>query len=62
MESGWDFFLQAHDCLQGTARPAHYVVLRNDLTDQGLGAQELEKIVSSNTGSNHSPSTENEHG
>jgi hypothetical protein len=26
----FDFYLQAHDALQGTARPAHYVVLRDD--------------------------------
>ena len=44
MENGWDFFLQAHDCLKGTARPAHYVVLRNDFKD--MGAKQLETIVS----------------
>ena len=43
MENGWDFFLQAHDCLKGTAKPAHYVVLRNDFKD--MGAKELENIV-----------------
>lgn len=33
MEKGWDFFLQAHHCLQGTARPTHYVVIhdKNDM-------------------------------
>lgn len=27
----WEFFLQAHHCLQGTARPAHYVVLHDEI-------------------------------
>ncbi|KAF2141278.1 uncharacterized protein K452DRAFT_309060 [Aplosporella prunicola CBS 121167] len=27
----YDFFLQAHAALQGTARPAHYFLLRNDM-------------------------------
>lgn len=27
----WDFFLQAHACLQGTARPAHYVVIVDEI-------------------------------
>ncbi|EJT82152.1 hypothetical protein GGTG_02126 [Gaeumannomyces tritici R3-111a-1] len=27
----WDFYLQSHSALQGTARPAHYVVIRDDI-------------------------------
>ena len=27
----WDFFLQSHTALQGTARPAHYIVLHNQI-------------------------------
>ena len=27
----WDFFLQSHTPLQGTARPAHYIVLQNQI-------------------------------
>ena len=45
MESGWDFFLQAHDSLKGTAKPAHYVVLRNDFKE--MKPKDLENIVSS---------------
>ena len=43
MENGWDFFLQAHHCLKGTAKPAHYVVIRDEI---GLGADVLEQMVS----------------
>jgi hypothetical protein len=27
----WEFYLQAHHCLQGTARPAHYVVILDEI-------------------------------
>ena len=43
MERGWDFFLQAHAGIQGTARPAHYIVIRDEI---GLGADALEQMVS----------------
>jgi len=39
----WEFWLQAHTGLQGTARPAHYVVVRDEI---GLGADGLEQLVS----------------
>ncbi|KAK6006036.1 hypothetical protein QM012_006446 [Aureobasidium pullulans] len=38
----WDFFLQAHKGLQGTARPARYVVLKDELN---FGQNELEAFV-----------------
>lgn len=38
----WDFFLQAHKGLQGTARPAHYVVIKDELN---FGQNELEAFV-----------------
>lgn len=41
-ERQWDFFLQAHTGLQGTARPAHYIVLRDE---NGLGADGLEQLT-----------------
>ena len=46
METGWDFYLQAHDCIQGTAKPAHYVVLRSDFEKEDLDATKLQNIVS----------------
>lgn len=41
-EKQWDFFLQAHQGIQGTARPAHYVVLKNEM---GLNADQVERIT-----------------
>ncbi|KAG9595302.1 Piwi-domain-containing protein, partial [Aureobasidium melanogenum] len=38
----WDFFLQAYKGLRGTARPAHYVVLKDELK---FGQNELESFV-----------------
>lgn len=42
MEKGFDFFLQAHAALQGTAKPSHYVVI---LDEMKLGAEELQTIT-----------------
>ena len=42
-ERFWDFYLQAHTGIQGTARPAHYVVVQDRI---GLGADGLEQMVS----------------
>jgi eukaryotic translation initiation factor 2C len=30
-ENAYDFYFQSHQCLQGTARPAHYVVLVDEI-------------------------------
>ena len=38
----WDFYLQPHKVLQGTAKPAHYVVLKNEI---GFGHEQFEKLV-----------------
>ena len=38
----WDFYLQAHKVLQGTAKPAHYVVLKNEI---GFNHEQFEKLV-----------------
>lgn len=37
-----EFYLQAHQGLQGTARPAHYVVIKDDI---GFDANSLEQIT-----------------
>ncbi len=37
----WDFFLQSHHALLGTARPAHYFVLCNEIfTEESVGPNE----------------------
>ncbi|OAA51893.1 QDE2-like protein [Metarhizium rileyi] len=44
----WDFFLTAHDALQGTARPAHYTVLLDQVFRYKYGeraANELERLT-----------------
>ena len=43
MEKGWDFFLQAHTALKGTARPAHYIIL---LDENGMNQDNMEELVS----------------
>lgn len=44
----WDFFLTAHACIKGTARPAHYTVLLDEIFRakyKGNAANELEKLT-----------------
>lgn len=43
-EKIFDFFLLAHQGLQGTSKPAHYVVLRDDIK---LGADQLQSLTHS---------------
>ncbi|KAL8813818.1 MAG: hypothetical protein Q9223_006918 [Gallowayella weberi] len=42
MEKGWDFFLQAHTAIKGTAKPTHYVVI---LDENGMNADGLEALT-----------------
>ncbi|KAI9893497.1 MAG: hypothetical protein M1814_006794 [Vezdaea aestivalis] len=42
-ERGWDFFLQPHSCGMGTARPAHYVIVHDEIK---MGVHDLETFVS----------------
>jgi len=44
----WDFYLTAHNALKGTARPAHYTVLLDEIFRAkfpGRAAEELEKLT-----------------
>lgn len=44
----WDFYLTAHEALKGTARPAHYTVLLDEIFRPRYGkeaANELEKVT-----------------
>lgn len=46
----WDFFLQSHDAIKGTARPARYTVIHNEIFPTVKGANaadELEKLTHS---------------
>jgi hypothetical protein len=42
----WDFYLQAHAAIKGTAKPAHYVVLRDDIfRDLDKPADAIQKFM-----------------
>lgn len=38
----FDFFLQSHYCMQGTARPTHYYVIHDEI---GFGADEIQGVT-----------------
>jgi len=40
-ERQWDFYLQAHHGLQGTARPAHYVALKDQIKFTADGLEQM---------------------
>ncbi|KAI1818506.1 Piwi-domain-containing protein [Poronia punctata] len=45
-EGIWDFYLQSHAAIKGTARPAHYVVLQDEVfTAQPNPADSLERMT-----------------
>lgn len=52
MEKGWDFFLQAHSALQGTAKPTHYVIIHDE---NGMKADQMEAMVSCSLGAYYVP-------
>ena len=44
---GYDWYLQSHACIQGTAKPAHYVVLRDTLKlPSNVVQQEVREFIS----------------
>ena len=45
MEKGWDFYLQAHGALKGTAKPAHYIVVYTEFGPE-LTVDKVEQMVS----------------
>ena len=46
----WDFFLQPHDAIKGTARPIHYVVIKDE---NSMDVDGLEKMVSAHATHTH---------
>lgn len=43
--NGQDFFLISHQAIMGTARPTHYIVLRNDLAEKNNNGMNLQAIA-----------------